>query len=157
MPTSLYRRIPLALAMGLIGSMLFAGVAIAAKIADADQGGRMFTTEMTGAQEAPGPGDPDGFGVAVFTLNQGQGVVCFELTAENVEDVTAAHIHIAPAGEPGPIVVPLDAPIDGSSSGCVSDVSSDLIKDIRQNPENYYVNVHSVEFPGGAIRGQLSK
>lgn len=157
MPTNLYRRVPIALAMGLIVSMLLAGSALAAKIADADQGGRMFTTEMTGEQEAPGPGDPDGSGTAVITLNQGQSTVCFELTVENVDDVTAAHIHEAPVGEPGDVVVPLDAPIGGSSSGCVSDVDRDLIKNIRQNPENYYVNVHSDEFGPGAVRGQLSK
>jgi hypothetical protein len=30
-------------------------------------------------------------------------------------------------------------------------------KDIVQTPENYYVNVHNAEYPGGAVRGQLSK
>jgi len=55
---------------------------------------------------------------------------------------------------PGPVVVPLDAPTDGSSSGCAT-VDRALAKDIRQNPEDYYVNVHNAEFPAGAIRGQL--
>jgi hypothetical protein len=40
--------------------------------------------------------------------------------------------------------------------GCVT-ADKDLIKDIRQNPENYYVNVHNAAFPGGAVRGQLEK
>ena len=41
-------------------------------------------------------------------------------------------------------------------AACVS-AGEDLIKEIRQNPANYYVNVHNADFPDGAIRGQLSK
>ncbi len=119
-------------------------------------GGRPFTTELTGAAEAPGPGDPDGSGVAHLTLNQGQGEVCFDITVEGVAPITAAHIHRAPAGSPGPVVVNFAVNINGLS-GCVDGVDKDLIKDIRQNPEDYYVNVHNADFPPGALRGQLSK
>jgi CHRD domain len=73
--------------------------------------------------------------------------------------VVAAHIHVAPPGDPGPIVVPLfEGAFAGtdSASGCVEDVDAGLIKDIRQDPAAYYVNVHSTPgFEGGAIRGQL--
>ena len=120
-------------------------------------GGRPFTTTMTGAEEAPGPGDPDGSGTAHFTLNQGQREVCFRLTVSGIAPATAAHIHRAPPGVPGPVVVPLTPPTSGSSSGCVADVDAGLIKAIRQDPEAYYVNVHNADFPGGAVRGQLSK
>jgi hypothetical protein len=34
-------------------------------------------------------------------------------------------------------------------------VSREEARDIVKNPENYYVNVHNAEFPGGALRGQL--
>jgi CHRD domain len=53
-------------------------------------------------------------------------------------------------------VVPLTPPTSGVSSGCTS-ADPNLIKAIIQHPENYYVNVHTAEFPGGALRGQLSK
>jgi hypothetical protein len=120
------------------------------------QGGRSLSTTLTGAAEAPGPGDPDGSGEAHITLNQGRGLVCFQLSVTDIAAATAAHIHVAPVGEPGPVVVGLTPPTSGTSSGCVS-ADPDLIKDIRQNPEAYYVNVHNAAFPAGAIRGQLSK
>jgi hypothetical protein len=119
-------------------------------------GGRTLTATLTGAAEAPGPGDSDGSGFAKIILNQGQGEVCFELTVQNIAPATAAHIHEAPVGEPGPVVVTLTPPTDGSSSGCVA-VDSDEIKEIRQHPEEYYVNVHNADFPSGAVRGQLAK
>lgn len=122
-------------------------------------GGRPLTAEMTGANEFPGPGDVDGTGTARLTLNQGQGEVCWSITVENITvQATAAHIHPGVAGTANAPVVSLGAPgADGTSVGCINGVSKSLIKDIRQNPSAYYVNVHNADFPGGAIRAQLSK
>ena len=124
----------------------------------ATAGGRPFVVSMTGAAERPGPGDPDGSGTAWLTLNHGQGEVCWVIVVENIAlPSTGAHIHIAPVTDPGPVVVPLSAPdLTGMSSGCIS-ADPDLIKDIQQNPSAYYVNVHTTDFPGGAVRGQLAK
>ena len=115
-----------------------------------------FELTMTGAEEAPGPGDPNGSGTASFTFNRGRGEVCFSLEVEDIVlPATGAHIHVAPAGSPGPIVIPLTAPgSDGTSSGCVS-ADRDLVKAITKDPASYYVNVHSSEFPGGAVRAQI--
>jgi CHRD domain len=122
--------------------------------------GRPFATALTGGAEVPGPGDPDASGTASLTLNQGQGEVCFDLSWANIDGiVTAAHVHVGPAGVAGDVVVPLFAQnLSGtdSASDCVS-VSEELIKAIRHDPENYYVNVHSTVFPAGAVRGQLER
>ena len=124
---------------------------------DKEQGGRPLSTTLTGAAEVPGPGDTDGGGSVKVTLNQGKNQVCFELTVSNIATATAAHIHEAPTGQAGPPVVTLEPPpAEGSSKNCVS-ADAELIKRIRQNPENFYVNVHNAEFPNGAVRGQLSK
>jgi len=143
----------------LIASLV---VALAlAGVATAKDGGRPLATAMTGAEEAPGPGDADATGQADLRLNQGQGRICFDLSWEDIDGtVFAAHIHQAPPGVPGPIVVPLFEGTFGgtdSLSDCVQ-VERGLVKDIRKHPSDYYVNVHSMPgFPAGAIRGQLSK
>jgi hypothetical protein len=129
--------------------------------AGAADAGRPFATTLTGAAEVP-PADPDASGNAAILLNQGMGTVCFDLSWQNIDGtVFAAHIHVAPAGTNGPIVVPLFAGSFGGTdavSGCIEDVDHGLIKAIRQDPSAYYVNVHSMpDFPGGAIRGQLGK
>jgi hypothetical protein len=112
-------------------------------------------TTLSGAEEVP-PADPDGTGFASITLNAGQSSVCWELSVSNIAPAFAAHIHAAPAGVNGPIVVPLSPPTSGSSSGCTENVDPALIQAIIDRPEQYYVNVHNAEFPGGAVRGQLS-
>jgi len=107
----------------------------------------------------PGPGDPDGSGTALVTLNPGQREVCFRIEVANITlPAIGAHIHAGPAGVAGPVVVPFVAPgADGTSSGCTSNVDRNLILAILRNPAAYYVNVHTTDFPGGAVRGQLSK
>jgi hypothetical protein len=121
----------------------------------AADGGAPRVTTLSGAEENPSA-DPDGTGFAKITLNVGQGTVCWQLTVSNIAPATAAHIHAAPAGVNGPVVVPLSPPTSGTSGGCRENVDPALIQAIIDHPELYYVNVHNAEFPGGAIRGQLS-
>jgi hypothetical protein len=138
-------------------ALLLVSVLALALVAYGDDGGRPFSTTLTGAAEVPGPGDPDGSGEAVLQLNPGQREVCFQLTVSDIAPATASHIHRAPAGVAGPVVVGLTPPpTSGSSSACVS-ASRELILEIIQNPEAFYVNVHNADFPAGAVRGQLSR
>jgi len=140
-------------------ALLIVSIVALALVAYGDDGGRKFTVVLTGAEEAPGPGDPDGIGLAVLRLNPGTQQVCFDITVENITlPATGAHIHEAPAGSPGPIVVPLTAPDEtGHSSGCVEADREEILEIIRE-PEEYYVNVHTLpDFGPGAVRGQLSR
>lgn len=121
-----------------------------------DNGGTPLYATMLGVNEAPVPGDPDGEGWAEFRLNQGQGTISYEIHVEDIQAPRAAHIHVGRPGAPGPIVVHLMAPVNGMSMG-VADVDPELIKMIRKNPGDYYVNVHNATYPGGALRGQLMK
>lgn len=124
-----------------------------------DHGGRPLATTMT--QEVTTTpvwmGDPDGSGTALITLNRGQGEVCWDLSVTNITlPATAAHIHQAAPGVRGGIVVFLSPPdATGRVTGCRSGVDGELIRNILLTPEAYYVNVHTTDFPPGAIRGQL--
>jgi hypothetical protein len=115
-----------------------------------------ITVTMTGAAERPGPGDPDGTGTASFTFNRGLGEVCFEIEVSDITLPTiGAHIHLAPVTDAGPVVVGLTPPDEtGTSSGCVS-ADPALVKAITKNPGAYYVNVHTTDYPAGAVRAQL--
>ncbi|MGI8964005.1 MAG: CHRD domain-containing protein, partial [Thermomicrobiales bacterium] len=121
----------------IVATLGWAVTAGAEKLAGADQGGRPLSATLDGASEVPVSGDPDGSGTAMITLNPGKGQVCVELSVSNIAPATAAHIHEASVGVPGPVVVHLPAPTDGFSSGCVS-ADSDLIRDITRDPDNYY-------------------
>ena len=155
------KRLFAALFLAVLVALALAGPAWAAKIGGADQRGRPFSTVLTGEAEVnddgvPNQGDLDGTGSAKITVNLGQEEVCFELSVAGITlPATGAHIHEGVAGENGPVVVPLEPPdANGVSSGC-EEVSRELALAIIQDPENYYVNVHTSDFPAGALRGQL--
>jgi hypothetical protein len=119
----------------------------------------LLAADLTGMAEVPGPGDEDGSGHAVVSFDQEQNRVCFTIVVANISlPATGAHIHVGEAGIAGDIVVPLEPPDEnGASAGCVDAVDPALIAAILQNPAGYYVNVHTTDFPAGAVRGQLSE
>jgi hypothetical protein len=92
------------------------------------------------------------------------GTIAFKTQINNPDHETfiAGHIHQAPAGIAGPIVVPLFvAPSPPTSarhikqSGPATPNAGTTGADLCQTPSAYYVNYHTTVFPGGAIRGQL--
>ena len=151
--------------LALLGSASLVATSLAQPASD---GGRKFSTPMSGAEEfggtppALGAGDPDGSATGSITVNVGQDRVCWEFTnVANVAPVNRGHIHKAPAGANGSIVVDffnVDAGTQGPLTGCTTTpLGKELLKDIIQNPSAYYLNLHNADFPAGAIRGQLEK
>ena len=138
--------ISLSLAFALTAGLMFAGVAVA--------GGRTLTANLLGANERPILGDADGSGWFSATFNRGTGEVCYAFEVTGVEPLTAAHIHVAPAGSPGPVVIPTPITSGTGGSGCVT-ADGELVKAITKDPGAYYFNVHNTPYPGGALRGQL--
>jgi hypothetical protein len=115
---------------------------------------RRFATSLTGAAEVPGPGDPDGSGKAIVELEASQNRLCVKLKVANIAPATMAHVHIGLAGTAGDAVVQLDPPTSGTSATCKT-IAEDLTKALLKAPANYYVNVHTADYPKGAVRGQL--
>jgi CHRD domain len=118
--------------------------------------GRSFRLSLTGAAERP-PADPDGTGTAVVRIRRDDGQLCYRLAVQNIQlPSVGAHIHRAPATANGPIVVGFSRPPDaaGGSSGCET-ADRALLDEILANPAGFYVNVHTREYPGGAVRAQL--
>jgi len=116
-----------------------------------------FTAPMSGPQEVPGPGDADATGNAVVTVDSATNEVCWEIviTGGTTLPADAAHIHVGAEGVAGDPVVTLTAPdANGLASGCTT-AEADVVTAILANPLGYYVNIHTSDFPAGALRGQL--
>jgi len=114
-----------------------------------------LSVTLTGLQEVPGPGDPDGTGTAQMRVEPGQGRVCWTLYVAQIDAATAAHIHRGAAGSAGPPVVTLATPgPDGRSEGCAP-VDAALARELAMQSHAFYVNVHNAAYPAGAVRGQL--
>ncbi len=131
------------------------------------QGDALFAVLVGGnevsAAGVANQGDLDGFGTATANIlpvpvGVATGIICVGITVRGIDTPNAAHIHQNRAGLNGAIVVPLTAPTagnPGTSSGCVSGVAVAILNQLRTNTANFYVNVHTALFPGGALRGQL--
>jgi hypothetical protein len=127
-----------------------------------------LTARLRGANEVP-PADLDGSGQAFVDI--GRTRVCFAVAWANIGAPIFAHIHQGGAGVNGPVVVLFfDVPeatpggpeaelpdTIAAAAGCIGGRDPALLRDIRRHPSAYYVNVHTREFPGGAIRGQLRR
>jgi hypothetical protein len=128
-----------------------------------------FSAMLSGGEEVP-PVDTAATGVASFTL-EGEQSIKYDVNVTGMDKVTAAHIHNAPKGENGEVVVTLfkaDSPT-GQISGSLANGSitasnleglmqgtpfRDLIKAVERRET--YVNVHTEKNPNGEIRGQIS-
>ncbi len=128
---------------------------------------RVFTAHLSG----PSTGAT---GQAIFRVSADGMSMDYQLIVANITDVTVSHIHLAPVGVNGPVIVWLypaapppglpTGPFNGLlASGTITVTNivgpmlgssmADLIDAITAG--NTYVNVHTVVNPGGEIRGQI--
>jgi hypothetical protein len=113
-----------------------------------------YNTTLTGAQE-PGGGDPDGYARAEVSVTDKFDQICYDLNdIRGLGPITGAHIHRGARGVNGPVVLTLKQANEGGWKGCTN--RAEWLEDsIDHNFTAYYVNIHTAEYPNGAIRGQL--
>ena len=111
-----------------------------------------YTAYLTGAN-VPGGGDADGYARAEVTVSGTLDNICYEISDVRGVMPTAAHIHEGREGVAGRPVVTLTMQ-DGKWAGCVE--GTEAVQDHIENmPWMHYVQIHTAEYPNGAIRGQL--
>jgi hypothetical protein len=123
-------------------------------------------TPQTFTVELEPSGDKDGSGTAELTVDLKTGTVCYDITVigigaptEPAAGIGNAHIHSYPEG--GAIAVDLDTQftlVEGDTyqaKECVT-ANRQALVDVLLHPERYYINVHTVAFPGGAVQGDLA-
>ena len=137
-----------------------AGAALAGGPPAAKGGSPLDATLTPGAEVAPFQGVAGASGTADLALSSGQQRICVDVRTDGF-DLVLLHIHEARSGQNGPVVVDLTPLVDedsDSATGCV-DVDRALVKEIRKDPADYYLNAHEGAPPSDAffdaIRGQL--
>ncbi|HXG58569.1 MAG TPA: CHRD domain-containing protein, partial [Thermoanaerobaculia bacterium] len=118
-----------------------------------------FQAVLTGSQEAPTPNTSTAYGFATIVIDSTRTQLTANVKVTGLTTpVTGAHIHKEAAGVAGPVVVSFNAPasLSGNRITGTFTIASGLADDIIANPQNYYVNVHTTQYPGGEIRGQLA-
>jgi ribosomal protein L24E len=118
-----------------------------------------FVFTLSGAREvtgtASGTGDPDGDGIVFMDFTDDE--LCYTIEVDNITlPPTAAHIHEAPEGVPGPVFQTLKTPNNqGFAEECIA-MDKAKIAEILAHPQRFYVNIHTSDYPDGAVRGQLA-
>lgn len=134
---------------------------------------RNFRTHLKGENEVPAV-ETNAQGQATFKVGRDGSSIHYKLIVANIVDVRMAHIHNAPTGENGGVVVWLypSAPppqlIEGQFQGILAEgtiTADDLVGSLEgaslnelldeMKAGNTYVNVHTEEHGGGEIRGQI--
>jgi len=110
-----------------------------------------FEAYLLGKNEVPsGPAKAAG----TVNLKITGSKVCWKFTKlKGFGKPLVAHIHKGKAGKSGPVYIPLGGAF--KAAGCFSAPSSAPTAAIAKSPKGFYVNIHTKQFPNGAVRGQL--
>jgi len=115
--------------------------------------GESLRTNLSGDQVVPGPGAPNAFGTANLFVDLGNGVLCYRMGYDGINRPSEAHIHAGGPGQSGRPVIDLHPETNGDE-GCVG-ADPTALRNLRDHPEAFYLQLHTPEYPDGALRGQI--
>jgi hypothetical protein len=125
--------------------------------------GTLFAN-MDGDQVLPPPGDPDGTGTALLPTNARDFEICYDIDTENLELPLDAGIVYEKQGEFGQVVIELFQnsmdPDPGGPGVCLTVTGAagkDALRDMVNNPEDYFLQISDSDNGDGAIRGDLRR
>ena len=143
----------------LITAGITAVLALALALPATAAPGVQLSAKLKGANEVPGPGDPNGKGEIFISINKKKRKLCFQLEFKRIQNPTAGHVHKGKEGVAGDVKVTLFEDAAGlpgpTAEGCVKRVKRKTIRRLSRHPDRFYVNLHNGNYPDGAIRGQL--
>lgn len=146
----------LTLSLAAVAGITLLGACATIEEEAVDAASDTYRAHLMGSNEVP-RGDPDGMADAEISVSDTFDQVCWEVkNVRGIGEVTAAHVHFGRAGTNGPPVFTLTKSNEGRWQGC-KDGAEWTENRLQGNPADFYVNLHTAEYPNGAIRGQLSQ
>lgn len=124
----------------------------------------VFIAFMGGSNENP-PNPSGGFGIGIYVLSNDATRLDWAMSYFGLEggNTSGAHFHRAAAGSNGPVVRGYPNAMFPSPGGFVtgawtSDDAAPLTEElaVAMFEGNIYFNIHTPQWPGGEIRGQLT-
>ena len=120
-----------------------------------------FTAQLNGAQESL-TDTSHGIGTGSFSISPGRDTINYSITYYGLTaSTTAGHFHIAPVGVGGPVVKELTGATGSAATFIGNWTSADASQPLTQAyaeslfTGKMYVNIHTANYPGGEVRGQL--
>jgi hypothetical protein len=116
----------------------------------------IYEATLSSAQEVP-PNSSPARGTAEIQMNTNTNVLTYKVTYSGLSGpATGGHIHgPAAAGANAGIVVPFTGNLNAQPVQGQANITPTQYGDLAAGL--WYVNIHTAQFPGGEIRGQLRK
>ncbi|MBC7940545.1 MAG: CHRD domain-containing protein [Chitinophagaceae bacterium] len=139
--------------------LISAAAALAVCVSIESNAAGTYVGTLLGSNEIGTTGDLDALGTVVAIIDAAGKVDVTFSFANLAANLTGAHIHRGAAGLNGPIIIDFNPPSIGAGNGFFSFTTSVTDNDAFEindtNASGYYFNLHTTDFPAGAIRGQL--